>query len=147
MSIQTSKSETCDTGDTSMTHSQLLRSFVVIFALALCLGQAVLFAQYTTASLSGFITDPSGRPVPGAKVTVENVGTGLVRAFTTSEDGSYLFPALPVGAYRLIVETAGFSKYTQEGITLDVNQTVTQSVSLRVGALTEQVNVAANAEM
>ena len=52
-----------------------------------------------------------------------------------------------MGSYRLIVETAGFSKYTQEGITLDVNQTVTQPVSLRVGALSEQVNVAANAEM
>ena len=96
---------------------------------------SLLLAQYTTATLSGIITDSSGKTVPGAKVTIENTGTGLVRAYTTGEDGAYLFPALPVGTYRLQVEKEGFSRYVQEGITLDVNQTATQSVSLRVGEL------------
>ena len=128
-----------------MTHSHLLIRCLVVAALVLCLGQAVLFAQYTTASLSGVITDTTSQTVPGAKVTVENVGTGLVKFFTTGADGAYLFPALPVGTYRLTVEMAGFSKYSQEGITLNVNQTVTQSVALRVGEVSEQINIAANA--
>ena len=106
-----------------------------------------LAAQYTTATLSGIITDSDGRTVPGAKVTVENSGTSLVRAYTTGEDGAYLFPALPVGTYRLQVEKEGFSRYSQEGITLYVNQTATQSVSLRVGEVREQVKIYANAEM
>src|SRR5579871_329416 len=100
---------------------------------------ALLLSQYTTATLSGVITDAGGQTDPGAKVTIENTGTGLLRTFTTSEDGAYLFPALPVGTYRLSVEKEGFSRYAQDGITLDVNQTVTQSVALRVGQVSEQV--------
>ena len=84
-------------------------------------------AQYTTATLSGIINDATGRTVPGARVTIENTGTGLVRAYTTGEVGTYLFPALPVGTYRLQVEKEGFARYSQEGITLAVNQTATQS--------------------
>ncbi len=107
----------------------------------------LLLAQYTTATLSGVITDPDGRTLPGASLVIENTGTGFVRTYTTGDDGAYLFPALPVGIYRLKVEKEGFSGYTQEGITLDVNQTVTQSVSLRVGERREQVKVFADTEM
>src|SRR5260370_20654524 len=111
-----------------MTHTQLSIKLIVIINLLFCLGQARLFAQYTTASLSGIVTDAGGQTVPGAKVTVENVGTGLARVFTTGEDGSYLFPALPVGTYRLTVDKEGISKYSQEGITVDVHPQVTPPV-------------------
>lgn len=124
------------------TSSNILALLVLISAVP-----SLLLSQYTTATLSGIITDSSGQTVPGASFAIENTGTGLVRTYTTGEDGAYLFPALPVGTYRLKVEKIGFSRYSQEGITLDVNQTVTQSVSLRVGELREQVNVFANAEM
>jgi len=108
---------------------------------------SLVLAQYTTATLSGIITDSSGKTVPGARLTIENTGTGFVRVYTTGEDGAYLFPSLPVGTYRLQVEKEGFSRYSQDGLTLDVNQTATQSVSLHVGEVREQVNVSANAEM
>ena len=107
----------------------------------------LLFAQYSTATLSGTITDPSGKTIPGARVTIESTSTGLVRAFTTGEDGTYLFPALRVGTYRLQVEKEGFARYIQDGITLYVNQTATQSVSLHIGDVKEHVDVYANAEM
>src|SRR5579871_562897 len=108
---------------------------------------SLLLSQYTTATLSGVITDARGLSVPGARLTIENTGTGLVRTYTTGPDGAYLFPALPVGTYRLKAEKEGFAGYTQDGITLDVNGTVTQSVSLRIGERTEQVTVSADAEM
>ena len=108
---------------------------------------SLLQAQYTTATLSGIISDSSGGTVREARVTIENTGTGLVHAYITGEDGIYLFPALPVGTYHLHVEKEGFSPYSQEGITLYVNQTATQSVSLRIGQRREQLNVYANAEM
>jgi len=121
-------------------------SFLLLLVL-ISLVPRLLLAQYTTATLSGIITDSSGRTVPEARLTIQNTGTGLVRAFTTGEDGAYLFPALPVGTYRLQVEKEGFSPYSQEGITLDVNQTATQSVSLHVGRVEEQIKVFANAQM
>ena len=119
----------------------------LLLLLLILLAPSSLRAQYTTATLSGIITDSSGQTVAGARVTVENSGTGLVRAYSTSEDGAYLFPALPVGTYRLHVEKEGFSRYSQDGITLYVNQTATQSVSLGVGAVKQEINVYANAEM
>ena len=123
------------------------RRLVILVAFVTLFGPVYLQSQYTTATLSGIITDSAGQTVPGAKVLVESTGTGLARAYTTGAEGAYLFPALPVGTYRLTVEKTGFSRYVQEGITLDVNQTVTQSVSLRLGEVTEEVTVSANAEM
>jgi len=123
----------------------LLSKLPLLFLISLV--PSVLLAQYTTATLGGIITDSSGQTVPGARVTIENTGTGLVRAYTTGEDGAYLFPALPVGTYHLQVEKEGFSRYSHQGITLNVNETATEPVSLNVGPITQQVNVSANAEM
>ena len=111
------------------------------------LGSTPLRAQLTTASLGGIVTDSSGAVVPGANVTVRNTGTALTKSMPAGNDGSYLFPVLPVGAYTLTVEKAGFKTYSQSGIVLAVNQSVTQEVMLQVGATSEQVTVAANAAM
>jgi Carboxypeptidase regulatory-like domain/TonB dependent receptor len=102
-------------------------------------------AQYTTASLGGTVQDPTGAMVPGAAVTVENEGTALSRTATTQPDGAFLFPALPVGPYKLTVTAKGFTTYVQTGIILSVNQAATQTVILHVGAMAESVTVSANA--
>jgi hypothetical protein len=102
-------------------------------------------AQFTNASLSGVVSDPSGAPVVQAAVTVANTETGLQRTTNTDNTGTYSFPALPVGQYQITVEMAGFSKYVQRGITLVVDQSASVPVKLQVGTISEQVNVAANA--
>lgn len=104
-------------------------------------------AQFTTASLSGIVRDASASVVPRARVTITNTATGLGRVETTGDDGAYLYPALPVGEYRLIVEKVGFATYVQVGITLTVGQTANQNVTLQVGAITEEVTVNGNAAM
>ena len=119
---------------------------VTILATAF-LGITPLKAQLTTASLGGTVTDPSGAVVPGANVTVRNTGTGLTKSVPSGADGSYLFPVLPVGTYTLTVEKSGFKTYVQSGLTLTVNQAVSQGVVLQVGATSEQVTVSANAAM
>ena len=123
-------------------------AFHTAFALlVLFAGQSLLFAQFTNASLTGIVTDSSGSVVPAAKVSIQSVETGLTRAVTAGADGSYLFPALPIGVYRLKVEKDGFSTYVQEGITLAVSQVATQSVTLHPGNVSQQINVSADAEM
>jgi hypothetical protein len=109
------------------------------------LGVIPAAAQYTTGSLEGTVEDPAGAVVPGAEVTVQNEGTGLTRTATTQGDGTFLFPALPVGHYKLTVTKSGFTTYVQSGIILTVNQAATQTVTLRVGAVTQEVTVSANA--
>lgn len=94
--------------------------FAILFAVF------TLRAQYNTASLGGTVIDPSGSSVPGAQVTVQNTQTGLSRTTTTTTDGTFLVPSLPVGSYRLLVERVGFSSYVQENIVLVVNQAARQ---------------------
>lgn len=105
------------------------------------------FAQYTNATLGGTVTDPSGGAVNDAKVVIQNQNVGLTKTGSTLADGSFLFPALPIGSYKIVVEKPGFSTYVQSGIELAVNQTANLTIALRVGDVQQQVTVAADAEI
>src|SRR5207249_11120866 len=85
-----------------------LVSGVALVILASIAPTMPLFAQYTTASLGGTVSDPSGGAVPDARLTVVNEKTGLTKVTTTQSDGSFVFPSLPVGSYRITVEKEGF---------------------------------------
>jgi hypothetical protein len=118
------------------TPAMLLLSFLV-----LVLWTTAALGQFTTARLSGTVQDNSGAAVPGATVTVEQVGTGYKQQVKSGEAGEYLFPSLPVGAYQLTVEMTGFNTYLQKGIALQVGQAATQQIKLAVGTVTQQVTV------
>src|ERR1035437_3843382 len=118
------------------TSAMLLLSFLV---LVLCAPSA--FGQYTTARLSGTVQDKSGAAIPGATVTVEQIGTGYKQQVKSGQAGEYLFPSLPVGEYQLTVEMTGFSTYLQKGIGLEVGQAASQKVTLAIGAVTQQITV------
>src|SRR2546430_2383042 len=79
--------------------------------------------QITTGSIAGNILDPQGAVIPGAKVTLTNVAQGAasVREVVSSGEGTFLFTPVLAGVYTLTVEVTGFKKYTQSGITLNVN--------------------------
>jgi hypothetical protein len=104
-------------------------------------------AQFTTASLGGIINDPTGAPVPDAKVTIRNLETGFVQAAASNNTGAYQLSLLPVGTYRLTVEKQGFATYSQDGLTLAVGQLANQNVSLKVGQVNEQITVTSEAEL
>ena len=87
-------------------------TFVLISAVA-------LFSQAITAKVVGTVSDPSGAVIPGAKATIRNVRTNQARTTTTDELGNYEFSFLPVGAYRLLVEAAGFQKSEDRPIETD----------------------------
>lgn len=118
-------------------------SFIVIL---LC-WSGVLPAQFTTASLSGTVTDSSGGIVPEARITLLNPETGLSQGATSDSAGAFLFTGVPVGQYELRVVKAGFASYVQSGITLTVNQQASVSVTLSVGQVSDQVVVQAEAEL
>ena len=128
-------------------NNHLLNPFTLFVLLLIFLGGIPAAGQYTTASLGGSVEDPAGAVVPGATVTIQNEGTGLTRTVTTQPNGTFLFPALPVGNYKLTVTKQGFTTYVQTGIVLTVNQAASQIVSLKVGAITQEVTVAANAQV
>ena len=100
-------------------------------------------AQNIRGTILGTVRDESGAVVRGAKVTVDQVSTGLTRTETTNEVGEYLFAQLPVGEYTLSVEQSGFKKTERTGILLQVDDKLRQDVTLAVGQLSETVAVEA----
>jgi hypothetical protein len=126
-------------------RSLLLRCFICSLAMFVCFRLAPsALAQYTTARLSGVITDSSGAVVVGATITIRDVGTGYTQTTSSTPAGQYAFPSLPVGNYQITVSMAGYTSYVQKGIVLSLGQAATQNVQLQVGMISQQVVVNAN---
>ena len=107
---------------------------------------AFVWAQ-STAQIGGIVTDASGGAVPGAEVKATQTDTGVVRTFTSGPNGEYALNNLAIGPYRLEVAKQGFATYVQTGIVLAVADSANIPVSLRVGAISDQVQVEANAAL
>ncbi|MBZ5575525.1 MAG: carboxypeptidase regulatory-like domain-containing protein [Acidobacteriia bacterium] len=101
----------------------------------------------STAQIQGTVQDSSGLAVPEAVIRVTQTATDMVRTATSGADGVYVLPNLPIGPYRLEVTKMGFSTYLQTGIVLQVATNPTVDVTLKVGAVSEQVQVDANASL
>ncbi len=106
---------------------------------------AILTAQSDTSLISGFIKDPSGAVVPGAKVLARNEATGQERQAASDQGGYYVISNLQTGSYAVSVEAKGFKASTVTGNKLDASLPLQVNVSLTVGATTESVEVAAQA--
>jgi hypothetical protein len=117
-----------------------------IVSLILALGIAVLSgepaaAQQATALLAGSVKDETGAVVVGAKVSLKNSQTNVERTTTSGRDGNYVFNLVPIGAYGLTVEQAGFETYVRKGITLEINQNARLDVALHIGKASQIVEV------
>ncbi|MCL5006219.1 MAG: TonB-dependent receptor [Acidobacteria bacterium] len=105
-----------------------------------------LFAV-SNASVTGHVYDPSGRPVPDATITARETATGAINTTTSNSIGLYQFPFLPVGSYEFTVKKPGFKEFIRSGVTLSVAQRAVLDFRLELGAVTEHVQVTANASL
>src|ERR1700690_1808342 len=101
----------------------------------------------SVSQIRGAIQDSSGASIPGAEIKATQTATGAVRTVISDAAGNYVLPELPIGPYQLSVTKEGFSRYVQNGIVLQVDANPTIDVALKVGAVTEEVSVTANAAM
>jgi hypothetical protein len=92
-------------------------------------------------SLLGNITDPSGRPVPDARITATETATAVKQIITTDGRGFYSFQSLPVGRYDVEVSAAGFKPIRRTGVAIDINSKVVLDASLAIGERSETVTV------
>jgi hypothetical protein len=104
------------------------------------------FAQ-TFGQVTGVVTDPSGSIILGATVTVINSQTNVARTTTTNSAGNYAFPALQPGVYNVKAEMQGFQGEVREGVELQVEQIARIDFHLRIGAVTQTVEVAGGAPL
>ncbi|HEY0874720.1 MAG TPA: carboxypeptidase regulatory-like domain-containing protein [Vicinamibacterales bacterium] len=102
---------------------------------------APMAAQETTGTIQGVVADQSGAVLPGATVIVRNVGTGQTQEVVTNENGRYTVPFLRPGTYEVTFTMSGFQSTTARGVELHVNDRLELNGTLRVGAITDTVEV------
>ena len=117
----------------------------VCVSMFLC--SSALPQESTVGGIVGEVRDSSGAAVSGASITVTNIATGAIRETTSSDAGGYSVPNLPPASYRLQVGHAGFQTRIIEPIELRVGLSFRQDVSLSIGAVSEQITVAAEAPL
>ena len=117
-----------------------LRRVVWIIGL-IAFGNCLVFGQGSTAAISGFVRDATGGVVPGVDVTVRNTESGFTRTVQSTENGGYNMRSLPVGAYEVTAEKAGFKQQVRRGLNLSVGQEAIVDLTLDVGNVIEQVTV------
>ena len=115
--------------------------------LTIAFATGAVFAQNFSAAISGIVHDASGAVVPGVTINVKHTESGLTRTTITNETGGYNVPALPVGAYEITTELAGFKQQVRRGITLAIGQEAVLNFTLEVGGAAEQVQVTEEAPL
>ena len=90
----------------------------------IALGTCPVFAQGSTATMSGVTHDATGGVIPGVTVTIKHTESGLTRAVQTTEIGGYRMPSLPVGPYEVTAEKLGFKQEVRRGINLAIEEIV-----------------------
>src|SRR4030095_8213021 len=100
----------------------------LVFSVMLAFLASLTMAQ-TTGSISGEVRDEKQAVITNATVTVRNVRTNETRTTQSDSEGRYRFLGMPVGDYEIKVESAGFAKYVQSGIKLELNQPATVEVT------------------
>jgi Carboxypeptidase regulatory-like domain len=111
----------------------------------LVLAASSLVAQTFRGTIQGTVTDQSGAVVPGAKVVVRNVGTGLERNAQTGADGTYSVSELPIGTYSATVSQAGFQSSITGGVVVDVASARRVDAELKAGQVEQTVEVSGEA--
>ena len=99
------------------------------------------WSQEVTANVIGTVTDPSGAPVAGASVTATDNARGVVYTSKTNEVGAFNISRLPISNYTVKASASGFQTAVYPAFTLALNQTARVDIQLKVGQVSETVEV------
>src|SRR4051812_40742306 len=122
--------------------SRFYRIAVVVCLLLVTAGLSL--AQSDLATISGFVRDPSGAAVAGAKITIHGA-SGTERVATTNDTGYYVFTNVPPGLYTMTAESEGFQKFESKSNKIDPAAHMAIDANLVVGATNQTVEVTASA--
>jgi hypothetical protein len=121
------------------------RAVLAIVFVILCAATAA--AQTTLGRVSGSVLDSSGAALPGATITLTNENTNQVQTVVAGDNGSYVFPQVAVGSYKVEFALQGFKTATYNKVTVTVGQEYSLTPRLELGAITEQVEVTAGSAL
>lgn len=119
----------------------------VFAAIAGLVCATLVSAQEYRATLVGAVTDQSGAAVPGSRLKVTNVGTGVSVDAVANEQGRYVASYLLPGQYKLEVQQAGFKSFERGPFELRINDRIELNVVLEIGQMSDKVTVVAEAPL
>src|SRR5438093_481802 len=105
------------------------------------------FTQSFQGGIRGAVTDSVGAVIPGVEVTLANEATNVARSTVSNEVGQYVFSAVAPGTYKLRAALQGFKTFERSGINIGTQQFINLDISLEPGAVTEEVQVTADAPL
>src|SRR5215469_7653817 len=123
-----------------------MRMLRILAFLSLVSASLLSSGQTGTSTIRGTVTDPSGRVVPGATVTLSNVATNAVRTTKSTDAGTYVFDLITPGVYTVQVELRGFRRKVFENVEALIGKPTEANVTLEVGAVNEVVEVSSSSE-
>lgn len=114
---------------------------------SLILSSALAFAQSqaNTGIIEGTVSDPSGKGVARAQITITNLGTNFTRELLTDDEGRFRGLLLPLGPYRVTAKAPNFGTSVREGMDLAVGQTISLNVVLNISQVEQVVSVSGEA--
>src|SRR5437588_3257707 len=119
-----------------------LTALVLIYGTSLA---SKLLAQVAGGTITGTVTDSSGRVIANAHIAITNLATGVVRATTSNDEGLYTAPNLLPGTYDVKFTAQGFKSELRKEIELTVGATLTLDLTMQIGTITEKVEVSGEA--
>ena len=126
-----------------MTGSFLLKRALVALLACVMSSTVAAYAQSTFGSIVGTVKDQSGSVVPGATVTLVNVGSSAKHTTTSSAAGGYEFLNLDAGTYQVEIQANGFKDQVFDHLVLQARDTQRIDASLAIGAESQTVEVQA----
>jgi outer membrane receptor protein involved in Fe transport len=129
------------------TRSPLSHIVVILAALSFGLAPQNIYAQLSSAAVTGVVRDSSGSVVAGVKLVLTNLDTTVKHSAESNGAGNYVFLSITPGNYSLEATAAGFQTTQISRFALAVNQTATIDVELRVGTIQQTLTVEASGEL
>ena len=119
-----------------------LTSSLMFAVLGLAAATGSLYAQSSTGTIVGTVTDSSGAVVPAAAITITNKATSIARSMAANENGGFSAPALAAGDYQVKAEKQGFKTAVREA-TVQAGGDISVNLALSVGSASEVVTIEA----
>lgn len=129
---------------TSQIPNYLGISLMLVLALVLVFSPNPTSAQVLYGSLTGNVSDPKEAVIPGAKVEVSNVGTGVTKTVMTDDRGSFLLNDLQPGVYKVVISVNGFKTSLRDGIQINANTVTRFDAQLETGEVKETITINAD---